>query len=145
MRRQNMNVNVIKIKTIDSGYAGKLSFFEGSKDIPFDIKRIYYIHGVPNRSERGGHAHKKLKQILFCPYGEIEIILDNGKERASVMLDDPSKGLLVEHSLWREMVWHIDNSVLCVAASEYYDENDYIRNYEDFLGYILSDEGKQNG
>ena len=140
-----MNVNFIKINTIDSGYAGKLSFFEGSKDIPFEIKRIYYIHGVPARAERGGHAHKALKQILFCPYGEIEIILDNGKERVSVMLDDPSKGLLVEHSLWREMVWHIDNSVLCVAASEYYDENDYIRNYEDFLGYILSDEGKQNG
>lgn len=136
-----MNVNVIKIKTIDSGYAGKLSFFEGSKDIPFDIKRIYYIHGVPNHSERGGHAHKKLKQILFCPYGEIEIILDNGKERVSVILDDPSKGLLVEHFLWREMIWHADSSVLCVAASEYYDENDYIRNYEDFLDYTLSNEG----
>lgn len=135
-----MNVRMIEIKTIDSGYAGKLSFFEADKDIPFEIKRIYYIHGVPNHSKRGGHSHKKLKQMLFCPYGEIEIILDNGKERKSVILNDPSKGLLVENSLWREMIWHIDNSVLCVAASDYYDESDYIRNYDDFLNYSLLNE-----
>lgn len=140
-----MNINTIEIKTIDSGCAGKLSFFEGNKDIPFEIKRIYYIHGVPNHSQRGGHAHKNLQQLLFCPYGEIEIILDDGKERVSVILNDPSKGLVVEHSLWREMIWHIDNSVLCVAASAHYDESDYIRNYEDFISYKLSNEGRQDG
>ncbi len=135
-----MKYQIIHIKTIDSGYAGKLSFFEGSHDVPFEIKRIYYIHGVPNGSVRGGHAHKALKQILFCPFGRIEIILDNGTEKTSVMLDDPAKGLLIGPGLWRDMIWHQENSVLCVAASEYYDEKDYIRNYDAFLAYVKAGE-----
>lgn len=130
-----MNFSLLTIKTIDSGYAGKLSFFEGTCDVPFEIKRIYYIHGVPSGSQRGGHAHKALQQILFCPYGKIEIILDDTKERTSVMLDSADKGLIIGPGLWREMIWHEENAVLCVAASEYYDEKDYIRNYEDFLRY----------
>lgn len=135
-----MKYSIIQIKTIDSGYAGKLSFFEGMHDVPFDIKRIYYIHGVPNHSQRGGHAHKKLQQVLFCPYGTIEIVLDDAKERRSVLLDDPGKGLVIGPGLWREMIWHEENSVLCVAASEYYDENDYIRNYDAFLHYAAEEE-----
>ena len=135
-----MKYSIIHIKTIDSGYAGKLSFFEGTHDVPFDIKWIYYIHGVPNHSQRGGHAHKKLQQILLCPYGTIEIVLDDGKERQSVLLDDPGKGLVIGPGLWREMIWHEENSVLCVAASEYYDESDYIRNYDTFLHYAAEEE-----
>lgn len=130
-----MDYKIINIKTIDSGYAGKLSFFEGCRDLPFEIKRIYYIHGVPNHSQRGGHAHKKLQQLLFCPYGTIEIVLDDAKNRQSVLLDDPGKGLLIGSGLWREMIWHTENAVLCVAASEYYDEKDYIRDYDAFLKY----------
>lgn len=130
-----MDYRILSIKTIDSGYAGKLSFFEETHDVPFEIKRIYYIHGVPDGSRRGGHAHKALRQILFCPYGSIEIILDDAKERISIMLDSADKGLVIGPGLWREMIWHEENSVLCVAASEYYDEKDYIRNYEDFLKY----------
>lgn len=131
--------NIISIKTVDSGYAGKLSFFEGTRDVPFEIKRIYYIHGVPNNSQRGGHAHKELRQILFCPYGRIEVILDDGKTRKSVMLDSADNGLVIGPGLWREMIWHEENSVLCVAASEYYDERDYIRDYNDFLKYAAEE------
>lgn len=138
-----MEYQLLRIKTIDSGYAGKLSFFECSHDIPFEIKRVYYIHGIPDGSVRGGHAHKALRQVLFCPYGKIEIVLDDGHKRESILLDDPTKGLLIGPGLWREMIWHQENSVLCVAASEYYDAKDYIRDYETFLRYV--NEGKLHG
>lgn len=138
-----MKYSILHLKTIDSGYAGKLSFFEASRDVPFEIKRIYYIHGVPDKSQRGGHAHIALQQILFCPHGKIEIILDDGQEKASVLLDDPGKGLIIGPGLWRDMVWHQANSVLCVAASEYYDAKDYIRDYDTFLQYV--NEGKIYG
>lgn len=131
---------IVPIKTIDSGNAGKLSFFEGTRDVPFEIKRIYYIHGVPNETQRGGHAHLSLRQILFCPYGKIEIILDDGCRRERILLDDPAKGLVIGPGLWREMIWLQENSVLCVAASEYYDAKDYIRDYDTFLQYV--NEGK---
>lgn len=130
-----MNTEIIKIKTIDAHNLGKLSFFETNHDVPFEIKRIYYIYDAPQGTQRGGHAHRNLHQVLFCPYGKIEIILDDARKRTSVMLDDPSIGLLIGPGLWREMIWHTDHAVLCVAASEYYDEHDYIRNYEDFLSY----------
>ena len=107
--------------------------FEGSHDVPFDIKRIYYIHGAPKGTHRGGHAHKALRQVLWCPYGSIRIRLDNGREKADVLLDSPDKGLIVEHYMWREMIWEKKDSVLCVAADSYYDESDYIRDYDEFL------------
>lgn len=106
---------------------------EGSHDVPFDIKRIYYIHGAPKGTHRGGHAHKALRQVLWCPYGSIRIRLDNGREKADVLLDSPDKGLIVEHYMWREMIWEKKDSVLCVAADSYYDESDYIRDYDEFL------------
>lgn len=112
---------------------GSLSFFEAEKDVPFQIRRVYYIFGVPAGGQRGGHAHRKLRQLLFCPNGCIEIQLDDGARRESVMLDRPNKALVIGPGLWRDMVWHTDNAVLCVAASEYYDERDYIRDYRVFL------------
>jgi dTDP-4-dehydrorhamnose 3,5-epimerase and related enzymes len=126
-----------QIKTVqNSNQPGTLSFFEAERDMDFAIKRIYYITNVPKGSMRGGHAHKKLKQLLFCPYGKIEITLDDGTTKSKYLLDDPSKGLIVDSIYWRTMLWLEDNSVLCVAASEYYDESDYIRNYSDFLRYL---------
>lgn len=130
-----MEYIISQIKTVPTESLGSLSFFEATKDVPFEIKRIYYIFNASEGTQRGGHAHRNLHQILFCPYGKIEIILDDAKNRESVMLDDPSKGLIIGPGLWREMIWHVDNSVLCVAASEYYDADDYIRSYNDFLAY----------
>ena len=127
---------VIHVKTIPTVNAGELSFFEGIHDIPFDIKRMYYISKVPEGVRRGFHAHKNLKQLLFCPYGRIQLILDDGNRREEVELSDPSIGVVIDKPIWREMLWMEKNSVLCVAASEYYDVEDYIRDYEEFKTYV---------
>lgn len=131
-----MIIKTVSIKSSVTPELGALSFFEAEHDVPFKIKRIYYIYGVPKGGKRGGHAHKKLSQILFCPYGSITIKLDDGTEKCDVLLDRPDKGLIVEHNMWRNMIWNRADSVLCVAASEYYDEQDYIRNYDEFKQYI---------
>ena len=133
-----MQYHLIRIQTRYDKLCDKggLSFFEGMRAIPFEIKRVYYIHGVAAGEMRGRHAHKTLQQVLFCPYGSVRIRLNNGYEEETVLLDDPSVGLVLEPGLWRTMEWLVDNSVLCVAASEYYAESDYIRDYSDFLKYV---------
>ncbi len=123
---------VIHIKTIPTIEAGELSFFEGTHEIPFAIKRIYYISKVPEGVRRGFHAHKKLKQLLFCPYGRIQLLLENKNGREEIELSDPSIGVLIEECTWREMLWLQKDSVLCVAASDYYRVEDYIRDYNEF-------------
>lgn len=128
--------NIIQINRFSADGKGALQFFEANRDIPFDIKRIYYITGVPNGVNRGMHAHKKLRQLLFCPYGKIQIIIDDGKNKYSHILERPEEGLLLTPCVWREMVWLQKDSVLCVAASDYYDEADYIRNYTEFIQYL---------
>lgn len=127
---------VIKINTIATVSTGELSFFEEGRDIPFDVKRLYYISRVPEGGRRGFHAHKKLKQLLFCPYGKVQLTLDDGTKREQIILSDPSVGIVVEKPIWREMLWMQKDSVLCVAASDFYDPEDYIRDYESFKEYI---------
>lgn len=127
--------HILQISTINSQDCGSLSFFQ-TDEIDFEIKRIYYIYGVDVGCRRGFHAHKKLKQFIWCPYGNITIILDDGRIRREVNLDKPDEGLLIGNGIWREMIWNVSNSVLCVAASEYYKEDDYIRNYDDFLKFV---------
>ena len=126
---------VIRIKTIPTVDAGELSYFEAIKDIPFNIRRIYFITKVPEGVRRGFHAHKKLKQLLFCPYGKIQLVLENRHGREEIELSDPSIGIIIEDCTWREMLWLQNDSVLCVAASEYYEQDDYIRDYKEFLHY----------
>lgn len=130
------------IKTINTEKLGSLSFFESGIDIPFEIKRVYFIHGVPADVTRGGHAHTNLQQLLFCPYGEIDIILSNGDSKEIIKLDEPNKGLYIGNNIWRDMIWKEKNSILCVAASEYYTEEDYIRDYSEFLRVISSNKTK---
>lgn len=127
---------IIHFTTHGNLETGYLSFFESNKEITFQINRVYYIYNVPVGTTRGMHAHKKLQQVLWCPYGEIEISLDNGKEKESYLLNSPEKALLVLKGYWRNMIWKKEGSVLCVAASDYYYENDYIRNYNEFLKYV---------
>lgn len=127
---------IIELPKIETKDKGCLSYFEANINIPFDIKRIYYIYSVPVETKRGMHAHKNLQQILWCPYGEIEVILDNGKEKTTYLLDSPTKALLVLKGYWHDMYWKKEDSVLCVATSDYYSENDYIRNYDEFLKYV---------
>lgn len=132
----NTGNRIISIKTITSENAGELSFFEALVDIPFDIKRIYYISNVRKGIRRGFHAHKELKQLLFCPYGKIKLFLENEKGTDEIELNDPSKGVLIDCPTWREMLWMENNSVLCVAASEYYNSDDYIRDFGEFRKYV---------
>lgn len=136
IRDSVVGCKVIHINTISTIDAGELSYFENNKDIDFDIKRVYYISKVPEGIRRGFHAHKKLKQLLFCPYGRIQILLENENGREEIELSDPSIGLIIDKPTWREMIWLQKGSVLCVAASDYYSEEDYIRDYNEFKSYI---------
>lgn len=138
IRESVAGCRVIHIRTVPTVDAGELSFFEETRDIPFDVKRIYYISKVPEGIRRGFHAHKALKQLLFCPYGRIQLILENETGREEIELSDPSVGVFIERPTWREMLWLQKDSVLCVAASEFYDASDYIRDYREFKEYILT-------
>ena len=128
-RGEVAHCKLLKIKTISTIEAGELSFFEGPCDIGFDIKRIYYISKVPEGIRRGFHAHRELKQVLFCPYGKIQLLLENDGVREEITLSDPSIGILIDKLTWREMLWLQKDSVLVVACSDYYKPEDYIRDY----------------
>ncbi|AXY58901.1 MULTISPECIES: sugar 3,4-ketoisomerase [Acinetobacter] len=112
---------------------GSLIALEAKKTVPFDIKRVYYIFDTQQGVGRGFHAHHNLKQIAVCVIGKCRMILDDGKTREEAWLDSPTKGLLIGDLVWREMHDFSDNCVLLVLASEYYDETDYIRDYNEFL------------
>lgn len=115
---------------------GQLIAIEAMKDLPFDIKRVYYIYDTLPGVRRGFHAHKCLQQILLCVNGSCKIHLDDGSETAEVILDRPYEGLYISNNMWREMYDFTPGTVLLVLASEYYDEADYIRNYEDFIKLV---------
>lgn len=115
---------------------GALVAIETGKQIPFAIKRVYYIFGTKEGVVRGLHAHKKLRQMTFAVQGACDMLLDNGRERIKVHLNNPSKGLRVEPMIWHEMSNFTPDCVLVVVADELYDPNDYIRSYDDFLNEI---------
>ena len=131
-----MKYKLISLRTTGNASVGQLSFLEEGRDVGFPIKRVYTISNVPVGFERGHHAHKQLRQLLFCPYGKIRITLDDGVCKETVLLDELAKGLIVEPECWHSMLWMTEGAVLCVAASAPYDEADYIRSYEDFLAYV---------
>ncbi len=112
---------------------GSLIALEGNKCVPFDIKRVYYIFGTKEGVSRGFHAHRNLKQVAVCVTGSCRFILDNGKQREEVALDKSTTGLLIDDLTWREMYDFSPDCVLMVLASEYYNESDYIRDYQEFL------------
>ncbi len=121
---------------------GQLVALEEFKDIPFEIKRVYYMYDTSENVRRGFHAHKSLQQILVCIHGSCKILLDDGKEKKVVPLEKPYEGLYVSSNMWREMYDFSPDAVLLVLASALYDENDYIRNYEEFLKYVNNKEQK---
>jgi len=118
---------------------GSLVSLESMKNIPFEIKRVYYIFGNKQNIRRGFHAHKNLQQVLIAVSGSCKILLDDGTNKQEVLLDSPSKGLLIKNCVWREMFDFSADCVLLVLASDHYNENDYIRDYKKFLDY-----GKNN-
>ncbi len=134
-----MEIKKIQFPTYQNE-TGTLSFFEAERHIPFDIRRVYYIYDVQGDSRRGFHAHRALEQVLLCIHGSCKILLDNGKEKETVLLDKPNEGLIVENPIWREMYDFSPGAVLLVMASQYYDEADYIRDYDEFLAYLKENE-----
>ena len=115
---------------------GQLVALEEQKEIPFTIKRVYYMYDTVDGVTRGKHAHKSLQQILICVHGSCKILLDDGKEKEVVVLNQPNLGLYVSNVMWREMYDFSPDAVLMVLASELYDEADYIRDYDAFLAYV---------
>jgi len=104
-----------------------------SPEIPFDVKRVYFIYGVSVGAVRGAHTHKETVQALFCIQGEIVIALDDGKKREKILLNKPNVGVLLEPGMWHEMQDFKKDTLLLVLASEKHEPKDYVRNYEDFL------------
>ena len=115
---------------------GQLVAIETGNDIPFPIRRVYYIYDTLTDVRRGFHAHRNLEQILICVSGSCKIHLDDGSSTAEVVLDDPTKGLYIANDMWREMYDFSEGAVLLVLASQHYDEADYIRNYDAFMQMI---------
>ncbi|MBU2699049.1 dTDP-4-dehydrorhamnose 3 [Sporomusaceae bacterium BoRhaA] len=126
------NCSLIKFKDITDKY-GHLTPIESKIDIPFEVKRIYYITKVEQGTTRGFHSHRKLHQVLICLNGSVKIKIKNPNEEEIIELNDPSIGLYIGPYVWREMFDFTEGNVLLVLASEYYDEDDYIRNYDFYL------------
>ena len=120
---------------------GQLVAIEEGIDLPFDVRRVYYIYDTLPGVRRGFHAHLKLEQILLCVNGSCKIHLDDGYETAEVVLNKPNEGLYISNNMWREMYDFSEGAVLLVLASEHYDEADYIRNYDAFIEMVRK-EGK---
>lgn len=127
-----MEIRLIQLQTHGDD-RGSLVALEDGKNIPFSIKRVYYLFKTKNGVRRGFHAHKQLKQLAIAVRGSCRFILDDGKERIEVLLDNPAQGLLIESFMWREMYDFSEDCVLMILADQLYDESDYIRDYDEFL------------
>jgi hypothetical protein len=115
--------------------AGNITIIEGEENVPFPIRRIYYLYDIPGGESRGGHAHRELYQLIVAAGGSFDVLLDDGTNKKIVKLNRPNFGLLVVPGIWRELFEFSSGSVCLVLASHKYDENDYLRNYFDFIKY----------
>lgn len=113
--------------------AGNITIVEGKKNIPFDVKRIYYLYDIPGGEDRGGHAHKELHQLIIAASGSFDVLLDDGINKKIVTLNRPNYGLMVVPGIWRELMEFSSGAICLVLASHTYDAGDYIREYDDFL------------
>ncbi|EAI3670905.1 sugar 3,4-ketoisomerase [Campylobacter upsaliensis] len=127
-----MNCKVMKLD-VKADERGKLVALENLKNIPFEIKRVYYIFDTKPEFQRGGHAHKHLEQLIVAMDGSCEFVLDDGTKRQSVFLNRPDIGLYIGKNMWREMRNFSYGCKLMILASDYYDESEYIRDYDEFL------------
>lgn len=115
---------------------GNLTFIEGNRHIPFDIRRVYYLYDVPGGAERGGHAHKALSQLIIAMSGSFDVVLDEGGEKKRFHLNRSYQGLYVCPMMWRELDNFSSGSVCMVLASNIYEESDYYRDYNEYLAVI---------
>ena len=115
---------------------GNLTVAEGITQIPFEIARAYWVYDVPGGESRGGHAHKRLKQLVVATSGSFTVTLDNGREQKKYLLNHPWQGLLIDTGIWRTLDDFSSGAVCLVLASQRYEEDDYIYEYDDFLKYV---------
>lgn len=134
MSKNSVNdIKLISLPKIEDP-RGNLSVIE--KDIiPFEIKRVYYLYDVPSGAERGGHAHKNLQQFLIALSGSFDVILNDGKTEKTITLNKPNQGLLIETGIWRELKNFSSGAVCLAVVSDVYQEEDYIREFDEFLEY----------
>ncbi|EOC0865181.1 WxcM-like domain-containing protein [Cronobacter muytjensii] len=133
-----MNIKIIPLQAHGDD-RGSLIALEEENNIPFEIKRVYYMFNTQPGVRRGLHAHRKLKQVAIAVRGSCRFVLDDGRERIEVVLDNPAQGLLIDSCLWREMYDFSEDCVLMVLADSHYDESDYIRDYDKFLETLEND------
>lgn len=126
-----MNVEIIDIPKIEN-ILGNIAVIENDV-IPFDIKRVYYLYDIPSSSKRGGHSHKKLQQIVIAISGSFNVVLKDGNTVRTITLNKPDKGLLVQNNIWRELENFSAGAVCLVLASDVFEENDYIRDFDEFI------------
>lgn len=126
---------IIELDKHHSDRKGNISVVENNKDIPFDVRRTYYLYDVPGGESRGAHAHKELSQLIVAASGSFTVTLDDGNVKRTFLLNRPYQGLYVVPGIWRTLDDFSSGSVCLVLASEKYDENDYIRNYQEFIEY----------
>lgn len=134
-RNTVFDCRIIDLDKHHSDRKGNLSVVENKKDVPFEVKRVYYLYDVPGGVSRGGHAHKELFQLMVAVSGSFSVTLEDGKDKKTFVLNRPYKGLLIVPGIWRTLDGFSSGSVCAVLASEKYDEMDYIRDYSSFLRY----------
>ncbi len=115
--------------------AGNITVVEGGKNVPFDVKRIYYLYDIPGGEDRGAHGHKELRQLILAAGGSFNVMLDDGLNKKIVTLNRPDYGLLIVPGIWRELMEFSSGAICLVLASEIYIEDDYIRSYDEFINY----------
>lgn len=128
------NCNVIELPRVHNR-AGNITVFQNESSQPFNVCRVYYLYDVPGGAQRGGHAHKNIYQLIIAAGGSFDVILDDGINRKIVPLNRPYYGLMVVPGIWRELVNFSSGAVCMVLASEKYNPDDYIRDYDDFLSF----------
>lgn len=126
-------IEIVNLQTIGDERGSLIALEALSKQVPFEIKRVYYIFGVKDKTTRGKHAHYKLKQLLICVSGSVDMVLDDGKNKEIITLNNPSKALYIDSFIWREMQNFSKDAVLLVLASDHYEAADYVRDYDKFL------------
>ena len=126
-----MDINLIDIPSIENRL-GNLGVIENDV-IPFEIKRVYYLYDIPSNATRGGHSHKNLQQVLIAISGSFDVVLKDGKSTEKVTLNKPNRGLLIKNNIWRELENFSSGAVCLVLASTVYNEDDYIRDFNEFL------------